>query len=158
MGYFIDLVFDSAEVSDRQAVVSLLFQAGAYAPEEDEILDLPEITEEDWDWIEWKHERNWLIPIHGKAQFCLFQTIRVALFDRESSSMPGYWAHVRLSWGTKPRQFQEILTTLVEFSQKAHCRVYDGQIGQFVTFANLEIIVEGFRHTKHRVIKMLGAT
>jgi hypothetical protein len=60
----------------------------------------------------------------------------ITIFKKEATSLKGNWAHTRLSWGN-PNEFQQAMEAIISLADSMGCRVYDGQIEEFVSLDTL---------------------
>ena len=131
MGYYVDLVFDEKEKYHYKTLVKRFCKAGAhkniYPREED--LHLPELS---------------------------YGEMLISLCDEEILIEKGVWAEIRLSWGTDPYHMHDILKTILELAEKVGCRVYDGQLGDYVTVDNLDQVLGFFEGERNSFENAIG--
>lgn len=78
------------------------------------------------------------------------------VFKSEPENFKGNWAHIRLSWATEQQEFIEILKNMLELAERIGCRVYDGQLQEYVTCENLDGIAKGFLKAAGNMGNMFG--
>ena len=137
MGYYIDLVFDSTEQLDCEAVIEKFRRLGARR--------LPDV---------------YIGPAANDYVHMLFPDFGypIWVFRRESEQQKGNWADIRLSWGEAPAGFMQKLGYILELADKIGCRVYDGQNRAYLTKVNLEKVRSAFSKDADIVIGMFGAS
>lgn len=136
MGYEIDLIFDQNENLDYETVVEKFSKLGAkirddepYNPETDGIvaMDLPGF---------------YPIWVYKKEQ---------------TQYMNGNWAYIRISWAEDSEEMISCLTDIMNLADKVGCRVYDGQIQQFITRETIDKVEASHGKSGRMIINMLGA-
>jgi hypothetical protein len=135
MGYYIDYVFDDTSVSAWQEVVAKLENAGA---------DVITAAEK-----EYADRFEDLLHPEIPGMIRVFKTL--------PENLSGHWADIRLSWGQDPREMRGIIKAILDLADSLGCRVYDGQIQQYVTIQNIDDVMAQFRRTASWVVGMFGA-
>lgn len=155
MGYDIDFVFDETET--RETILLKMLAAGAIPDPFHEVglfLYSPAGIK-----VQPSHQGYSLIGATGERLLPGSGMIAVWLLQHESARIKGHWADTRLSWGTTRENFRSIMEIIFDFSEKVSCRVYDGQIQDFITRENWQnLLEEGFFHSASKIANLLGAT
>ena len=133
MGYYIDLEFDEQPSLDAEAIAAKIVGTGALripdedaGPKSDRFIDL-------------------LHPL-------LISSITV----RRQRPEGGQWAYYRLSWATEPGQLMIELENLLNLAGVIGCRLYDGQVGEYVNREHLSKIQSVFSKSSANVIGLIG--
>ena len=138
MGYYLDLRFDTKTVPDWRAAVERLGAAGAKIRPWEEI-------DPDFHWVSREYQaRN----VELEAPMLPFITVN-------KDAKEGEWVDMRLSWGTGDA-FVSILEDILDFADRAGCRVYDGQQDVYATRETLEELAGKFFDTSRKIVGMLG--
>ena len=141
MGYHLDFVFDDNTVSGYEDVVESFCKAGAV------VFDYSKEGLSDHDRKKWQ---NYVKLLY--SEFPYFITV----FKNESKNLKGNWADIRLSWGEDPESFVNTLKYVLALADEAGCRVYDGQINDFVILDNMNEVLKSFAPVANWVVGAFG--
>jgi hypothetical protein len=139
MGYYIDFVFDAERVHTHEDVVELFMNKGA---------TLFDAYNND-DTIPGGRPQNHIMILHDKISF------PIIVYKKEADSLKGNWAHTRMSWGNS-YDFQQAMEAIISLADSMGCRVYDGQVEEFVSMDNLEKVMESYFGGASWVRKNIG--
>ncbi|MDD3731175.1 MAG: hypothetical protein PHU88_02230 [candidate division Zixibacteria bacterium] len=133
MGYYLDFVFESANILDHTIVIEMFLEAGATVAADGN-------------------------GDNKKAVVLAYDEIPspIVIFKKESQELKGNWADVRLSWATGASKMKTILVSILELAKTIGCKVHDGQISSFVTVDNIDDIIESHARTAATVVGLLG--
>jgi hypothetical protein len=138
MGYYIDFVFDPEIPITRKEVVSRLQKAGAIKlrAEHQQVTTKNKKTEE------FVVNPN----LSGLYTVFLYDGLcgTVTVFPRASGRFKGHWMEVRTSWGNTPDEIRSVWQAVFELAEKVDCRVYDGQIGEYIFPEDIDRMVRYF--------------
>ena len=137
MGYYVNFVFNGNKISSQKDVVDLFCKAGAsifVRPDED-------VRNKDNRFIDLQYPK-----------FSYF----INVFSKETASLKGSWAYIRMSWATKPDTFISIMMGVFELADAVGARVYDGQIGKYVSWKTIDEVAESFFGGAKSIVGALG--
>ena len=133
MGYYIDFVFNPNEHLDCEAIVQKFVKLGARRiPDED------------------------IGPAAGKVVDVLFSDFGYPITVFRKEHRKGNWADIRMSWAEDPESIRERLKYILELADRLGCRVYDGQIKEYLTKDNLDTMETKFAKISGTVIGLIG--
>lgn len=135
MGYYIDFIFEPSENLNCEAVVHKFVKLGARRiPDED------------------------IGPAADKVVHVLFPDLGhpIRVNRKESEQRKGNWAYTRMSWAEDPESVMEDLRYIIKLADRIGCRLYDGQIGEYLTTANLDTMRSRFAKSAGIVIGLIG--
>ena len=141
MGYYIDFVFNDNSVSGYEDLVERFCKAGAV------VFDY---SKEDLSDHERKKLQNYVDLQYSKFRYF------IRVYKKESRNLKGNWAYVRLSWGERPESFVNTVKHILELADSIGCRIYDGQINDFVTFDTINEVLKSFVSGANWVIGAFG--
>lgn len=136
MGYYIDFIFNPEEINGYETVVDRFRNEGAQVIIDD------------------------TIPAHI-AERCVDLyyedlSMPITVFKRESKTLKGNWAHVRLSWGTNPETFYRDLQCMLTLAKRCNARLYDGQADREIKEELLSSIHAEFKKGSKWATNLLG--
>ena len=129
MGYYIDFVFDEDQISNYGEVVELFCKVGARV-DDNQCEKLPgNLIIKKEDYIDLKHP--------GIANI-------ISVNKKEANHLKGNWAYVRFRWDEPVESFAGTVKKILDLADSIGCRIYDGQLQNYVTVFNLKRIEEIF--------------
>ena len=147
MGYYLDFIFDEPGIT-HEDVMKRFMDQGATIIEEmyhDKTLtgNLKKFYETH---VPMEYDKPGLyIPIFDVSK-------------KESETQKGCWAYVRLSWATDPDRFLETLKGLMTLADSVGCKVYDGQIKEFLNQDTIKKALVSFFGGAAWVVGNIGQT
>jgi Leucine-rich repeat (LRR) protein len=136
VGYYIDFVFDTDLVLTWQQAVRRFEEVGAeirYDPTH-------------------PNAEKFVNLVHPKIPFSITINKLIPVI------INGHWADVRFSWGQDPKMMYEDIKAILEIADSVGCRVYDGQIQQYINYDNIGEIISCIRKASRNVIGFIGKT
>lgn len=136
MGYFLDFYFDDKEVDNSAIIVNKLCKAGAQVipadktdPSDDRAICL----------------RHYALP-------------PITVFRDNEKRNRAARAHIRISWSTNRDELVKILGIIINMANDIGCKVYDGQLHEYVTHENMYKIIDFFSMGRKQVKDLFGIT
>ncbi len=136
MGYHLDFCFPSIGTFDCHFIVEMFLEAGATLLEEGEKSVLLE---------------------HADS----FVPLDIDVLYTEPPPLDGEdekrnWAHVRLSSALDHQELEHTVRAVLALANRVGARVYDGQIGEYVTEATSAKVIETYERGAHTVASIFG--
>lgn len=127
MGYYIDFEFDDQTINHSDDVVQLFLTSGA------EHFSFPE-----------DESKEYVEAIEKEAVLLMYPGLNslIEVIKDNNRVKNGRWAEIRFSWADQNR-FTDNLIKIIQLGDKVGCKIYDGQIDQYIYLTG-----EGIRKTK----------
>lgn len=138
MGYYIDFVFDPEIPITRKEILSRLQKAGATK------------FSAGYHQVTTRNKKTGASFVNlnrcGLYMVFLYDGLcgTVTVFPRASGRFKGHWMEVRTSWGNTPDEIRSVWQAVFELAEKIDCRVYDGQIGEYIFPEDIDRMVRYF--------------
>lgn len=134
MGYYFDLIFEPEEINNHQTVIEKLYKTGARP----------------FSMVRSNIQHNDINLLHPDLPFFI-KVVRDKTDDERVECID-----ICLSWGLGSNDLTKYLKIILQLANDIDCKVYDGQLQEYVTHENIHKIIDFYSMGGKQVKDMLG--